>query len=245
MAGDDLRGADKVFPAVLWPHIIRNTAQLYPGSIPYSSAKQRWLQRLLLPPGITQKSVWRNLTRRRNRALACYGEPPLCQYCNPIPLIVWKWCSYTQPTNSVRSCAPGPGKLRQSKKKERNYACGHDCYRSQQHRTVALGPRKACHNTYEKAINSCGGVDIVLESSSAEYRHSRQFPHFPVYPGLYPQRPIEATELPAKSYLAPLFSYIAPLMSSKARRRRPVALYHSLPPLPCPQPPPMPPPPPP
>ena len=122
-----------------------------------------------------------------------------------------------------------------------NYACGHDCYRSQQHRTVALGPRKACHNTYEKAINSCGGVDIVLESSSAEYRHSRQFSHFPVYPGLYPQRPIEAIELPAKSYLAPLFSYIAPLMSSEARRRRPVALYHSLPPLPCPQPTPPPP----
>ena len=91
-------------------------------------------------------------------------------------------------------------------------------------------PRKACHNTYEKAINSCGGVDIVLESSSAEYRHSRQFSHTPVYPGLYPQRPIEAIILPAKSYLAPLFSYIAPLMSSKSQHRRPVALYHSLPP---------------
>ena len=229
-----------VFSAALWTHTIRNAAQLHPGTIPYSSAKQRWLQGLLLPPGMPQKSVGRNLTRRRNRAQVRYGEPPLCQYCNPIPLIVWKWCSYTQPTYSVRSCAPGPGKLRQSKKKERNYACGHDCYRSQQHRTVALGPRKACHNTYEKAINSCGGVDIVLESSSAEYRHSRQFSHTPVYPGLYPQRPIEAIILPAKSYLAPLFSYIAPLMSSKARRRRPVALYHSLPPLPCPQPPPPP-----
>ena len=73
---------------------------------------------------------------------------------------------------------------------------------------------------------------MVLESPSAGYRHSRQFSHFPVYPGVYPQRPIEAIELPAKTYLAPLFSYIAPLMSSKARRRRPVALYHSLPPLP-------------
>ena len=113
-------------------------------------------------------------------------------------------------------------------KKKGECACGNNCHRSQQHRPVTLGPRKACHNTYEKVINSCGGVDIVLESSSAEYRHSRQFSHTPVYPGLYPQRPIEAKKLPAKSYLAPLFSYIAPLMSSKARHRRPVALYHRL-----------------
>ena len=82
-----------------------------------------------------------------------------------------------------------------------------------------MNKNKTCHNTYEKVINSCGGVDIVLESSSAEYRHSRQFSHTPVYPGLYPQRPIEAIELPSKSYLAPLFSYIAPLMSFKARRQ--------------------------
>jgi len=106
IAGGDLRGEDKVFPAVPWAHIIRNAAQLYPGTIPYSSATTRWLQGLLLPPGIPQKSVGRNLTRRRNRALVRYGKPPLCQYCNPIPLIVWKWCSYTQPTYSVRSCAP-------------------------------------------------------------------------------------------------------------------------------------------
>ena len=39
------------------------------------------------------------------------------------------------------------------------------------------------HNTYEKVINSCGDVDIVLESSSAGYRHSRQFAYFPVYGG--------------------------------------------------------------
>ena len=56
-------------------------------------------------------------------------------------------------------------------KKKRNYACGNNFYRSQQHRSVTLGPRKACHNTYEKVISSCGGVDIVLESSSAGYRH--------------------------------------------------------------------------
>ena len=87
-AGGGLRGADKVFPGILWAHIIRNVAQLYPGSIPYSSVKQRWLQGLLLPPGMSQKSVGRNLTRRRNRALAQYREPPLCQYCNHIPLIV-------------------------------------------------------------------------------------------------------------------------------------------------------------
>ena len=49
-----------------------------------------------------------------------------------------------------------------------------------------------------------------------------------MYPGLYPQRPIEAIELPDKSYLAPLFSYIAPLMSSKARRRLPKALSITL-----------------
>ena len=126
-------------------------------------------------------------------------------------------------------------------KKERNYACGNNCYRSQEHRCFTLGPRKACHNTYEKAINSCGGVDIVLESSSAGYRHSRQFAYFPVYPALYPQRPIEAIELPSKSYLAPLFSYVAPLMSFKARRQLPEALFHSLPPLLCPQPHPPPP----
>ena len=114
-----------------------------------------------------------------------------------------------------------------AKKKKGNYACGNNCYRSQQHRPVTFGPRKACHNTYEKVINSCGGVDIVLESPSAGYRHSRQFAYFPVYPGLYPQRPIGAIELPAKSYLAPLFSYIAPLMSSKARRQLPEALFHS------------------
>ena len=126
-------------------------------------------------------------------------------------------------------------------KKKGECACGNNCHRSQQHRPVTFGPRKACHNTYEKVINSCGGVDIVLESSSAEYRHSRQFSHTPVYPGLYPQRPIEAIELPSKSYLAPLFSYIAPLMSFKARRQLPEALFHSLPPLPCPQPHPPPP----
>ena len=40
-AGGGLRGADKVFPAVIWTHIIRNADQLYPGSIPYSSAQQR------------------------------------------------------------------------------------------------------------------------------------------------------------------------------------------------------------
>ena len=59
-----------------------------------------------------------------------------------------------------------------------------------------------------------------------------------MYPGLYPQRPIGAIELPAKSYLAPRFSYISPLMSPKARRQLPKALYHPLPlpPLPCPQP---------
>lgn len=57
-----------------------------------------------------------------------------------------------------------------------------------------------------------------------------------MYPGFYPQRPIEAIELPSESYLAPLFSYIALLMSSKARRQLPEALFHSLPPLPCPQP---------
>ena len=79
-------------------------------------------------------------------------------------------------------------------------------------------------------------VGIVLESSSGGYRHSRQFAYFPVYPGFYPQRPIEAIELPSESYLAPLFSYIALLMSSKARRQLPEALFHSLPPLPCPQP---------
>ena len=107
-------------------------------------------------------------------------------------------------------------------KKKRNYACSNNIYRSQQHRSVTLGSQKACHNTYEKVINSCGGVDIVLESSSAGYRHSRQFAYFPVYPGLYPWRPIEAIELPAESYLAPLFSYIEPLMSYKARRQRPV-----------------------
>ena len=128
-----------------------------------------------------------------------------------------------------------------AKKKKRNYACGNNFYRSQQHRSVTLGPRKVCHNTYEKVINSCGGVDIVLESSSAGYRHSRQFAYFPVYPGFYPQRPIEAIELPSESYLAPRFSYIALLMSSKARRQLPEALFHSLPPLPCPQPHPPPP----
>ena len=63
---------------------------------------------------------------------------------------------------------------------------------------------------------------MVLESSSAGYRHSRQFAYFPVYPDLYPWQPIEAIELPAKSYLAPLLSYIEPLMSYKARRQRPV-----------------------
>ena len=46
MAGGDLRGEDMVFPAVLWAHIIRNAAQLYPVTIPYSSVKQRWLQGL-------------------------------------------------------------------------------------------------------------------------------------------------------------------------------------------------------
>ena len=124
----------------------------------------------------------------------------------------------------------------EQKKKKRKYACGNNFYRSQQHRSVTLGPRKACHNTYEKVINSCGGVDIVLESSSAGYRHSRQFAYFPVYPGLYPWRPIEAIELPSESYLPPVSSYIALLMSSKARRQLPEALFHSPPPLPCPQP---------
>ncbi len=78
IAGGDLRGADKVFPAVLWAHIIRNAAQLYLRSIPDSSVKQRWLQGLLLPPGMSQKSVGRNLMRRRNRALAQYSGPSLC-----------------------------------------------------------------------------------------------------------------------------------------------------------------------
>ena len=94
---------------------------------------------------------------------------------------------------------------------------------------------KSSH-TYKKVISSCGGVDLVLGPPSAGYRHSRQFAYFPVYPGFYPQRPIEAIELPSESYLAPLFSYIALLMSSKARRQLPEALFHSLPPLPCPQP---------
>ena len=49
-----------------------------------------------------------------------------------------------------------------AKKKKRNYACGNNFYRSQQHRSVTLGPRKACHNTYDKVINSCGGVDIIF-----------------------------------------------------------------------------------
>ena len=44
MAGGDLRGEDMVFPAVLWAHIIRNEAQLYPGTIPYSSVRFRWPQ---------------------------------------------------------------------------------------------------------------------------------------------------------------------------------------------------------
>ena len=124
-------------------------------------------------------------------------------------------------------------------KKKGECACGNNCHRSQQHRPVTLGPRKACHNTYEKVINSCGGVDIVLESPSAGYRHPCQFACFPaVHPGLYPQRPNRGhvnNELPTKPYLAPLFSYIAPLISPKARCQLPGALYHSLPPPPCPQ----------